>query len=558
MADKVIGTKLELKGEKEFNQQMKAINSGLKTTKSDMAALSAEFDGNANSMKALTAKQKLLRSSVDQHKEKVEALTKQYKAAAATYGENSYSAQKYRQQLNQATVALQKETAALEKNSDALKEKYLAGLKAASAGAKKIFSGLGTAAGGVAKGVGAITAASAAGVAAIGAGGVVALTTMVSMAKEAADAAKAAREAGETLTASQEQWLAFSGQLDALDASVVSAKNALGGVLLPILGDLSEEGAAFLNAFAADMEAAAGDTEQQGKIMADYIVKGAKLIKEKLPEYIKVGKELLSGLGEGIAQEAPALLDMGLDLCMELLDGIIENAPQLAEGGMALIEKLTQSLIDRGPDLITSAVGMVTQIVTGLAQAAPDLIPMAAELITTLITALAQNAPDLLIAGLELIYGIISGIFTGLGDIGNSADDIIEALVSAFEEKGDDILAIGSKIISLIKEGISNAWGNLVSWFGNLLANLSGKATIETEQPDGSHASGLNYVPYDGYLAELHRGEMVLTAADAALYRKGNPSTNKTVNLYVTTHSLTESDVNMLVDVVNRKLGDDI
>ena len=33
------------------------------------------------------------------------------------------------------------------------------------------------------------------------------------------------------------------------------------------------------------------------------------------------------------------------------------------------------------------------------------------------------------------------------------------------------------------------------------------------------HANGLDYVPYDGYLAELHRGESVLTAAEAELYR---------------------------------------
>ncbi len=36
---------------------------------------------------------------------------------------------------------------------------------------------------------------------------------------------------------------------------------------------------------------------------------------------------------------------------------------------------------------------------------------------------------------------------------------------------------------------------------------------------DGSHASGLDYVPKDGYIAELHRGEAVLTASDAARYR---------------------------------------
>lgn len=33
------------------------------------------------------------------------------------------------------------------------------------------------------------------------------------------------------------------------------------------------------------------------------------------------------------------------------------------------------------------------------------------------------------------------------------------------------------------------------------------------------HAAGLAYVPFDGYLAELHRGEMVLTALEAKAYR---------------------------------------
>ena len=34
-----------------------------------------------------------------------------------------------------------------------------------------------------------------------------------------------------------------------------------------------------------------------------------------------------------------------------------------------------------------------------------------------------------------------------------------------------------------------------------------------------SHAAGLTYVPWDGYVAQLHRGEMVLTALEARAYR---------------------------------------
>lgn len=569
MATRTIGTEIKLTGEKEFNQQMKAINSGLKTTKSDMAALSSEFEDNGNSMKALTQKQKLLQSSVDQHEAKVKALKNQYEAAAAAYGENSAAAQKYKQQLNQATVALNKETAALEKNADAMKDKYLAGLKSVASGAGSVFTGIGkgvgTAAAGVAKGVGAITAASAAGVAAIGAGGVVALTAMAGMAREAAEAAKAAHEAGETLTESQQQWLAYSGQLDALDASVANAKGALAGVLLPMLGDLSTEGAAFLNDFTRDMNAAAGDTGKQTQVLSDYIVKGAKLIKEKLPEYIATGKELFAGLAEGLGENSDELLDMGLDLVMDLLDGIIDNAPELANAGVQLIQKLLDGMIERGPDVLENAFQMVSQITMGLAQAAPSLIPAATQLVIQLLTALIQNAPMLLEAGLELIYGIISGIINGLGEIGGSAEDIIGTFVESFEKGYDTFLRIGSKIIALIQDGISNAWSGLVTWFNRLWDSLFDNRNVNVNinktgsGVDGSHASGLSYVPFDGYLARLHRGEAVLTAAEAAAYRNGHTGqTVKQFNLTINTQSLSKEELDMIVSYVNGKLGDDL
>ena len=78
MATRTIGTDIKLTGEKEFNAGMKAMNSNLKTLRTDMAVLSAEFDGNAESMEALTAKEKLLGESIAQHEAKVDALRQMY------------------------------------------------------------------------------------------------------------------------------------------------------------------------------------------------------------------------------------------------------------------------------------------------------------------------------------------------------------------------------------------------------------------------------------------------------------------------------------------------
>ena len=63
----------------------------------------------------------------------------------------------------------------------------------------------------------------------------------------------------------------------------------------------------------------------------------------------------------------------------------------------------------------------------------------------------------------------------------------------------------------------------------DMKGNASIKISIETsglEEPetDGSHAGGLSSVPFDGYIAELHKGEEVLTASAAAERRQNVPA----------------------------------
>ena len=54
----------------------------------------------------------------------------------------------------------------------------------------------------------------------------------------------------------------------------------------------------------------------------------------------------------------------------------------------------------------------------------------------------------------------------------------------------------------------------------SVIANVIGEGTAEgilsRTHPDGKHQSGLNSVPYDGYIAELHAGERVQTRAQVA------------------------------------------
>ena len=503
---------------------MKNINSKLKTLRSDIAAVSATFEDNANSVEALTAKNKILQDSVDQQRVKVDSLREMYEKVAAASGENSAAADKWKQQLNNATVALAKEERALRQNNDALEA-----AKRASSAAENAVEDLaeanedvartadraadelddmsdkaersGSILPSVARGFGSLASGAAqagAAILAVGAGlGTAAITAMVSFAKESAEAAKAAAEAGETLSETQQAWLDYADNLGALDDAAAKAKRAVGGIILPQLQSLSKDGADYLNNFAQSMEEAAGDTEKQAEIISEYMAKGADLILDNLPSYIENGKILLGGIKDGFMEAAP-------EIWATIKTEGQDFAESLKDCGPEAVEKIVTGISDSLPQLGTAAGNIIGELAMWLLD--PATIQIVLDAAISLGEALA-NA----------IWEALKGAFLGLVNLG----ELIGPL------SGD--------------LGLSLSMGN-----------IPGQVAIP------GHADGLSRVPYDNYLARLHKDEMVLTAAEAARYRSGRGAGRPILspNITIYTQHLNEEEMGRILDTIDRKLGD--
>lgn len=120
MPTRTITTRIALDGEKAFKDQMAQVNGELRNLKSEMTLVDATFKGQANTTEALTAKHKVLRGSVEQQREKVRALRQALEDATQAYGDNDKRTDGYRQSLNRAKAELADLNRELEDN-----ERYL-------------------------------------------------------------------------------------------------------------------------------------------------------------------------------------------------------------------------------------------------------------------------------------------------------------------------------------------------------------------------------------------------------------------------------------------------
>lgn len=121
MAD-TIGAKLQLEGETQFKNAIKDIDANLKALSSALELTSVQFEGQEDSIEAVTAKQKGLQAIYDQQVQKVDQLRAALEKSITQYGAADAKTLSWETKLNNASIALEKTRQAISKNEDALSE----------------------------------------------------------------------------------------------------------------------------------------------------------------------------------------------------------------------------------------------------------------------------------------------------------------------------------------------------------------------------------------------------------------------------------------------------
>lgn len=140
-----------------------------------------------------------------------------------------------------------------------------------------------------------------------------------------------------------------------------------------------------------------------------------------------------------------------------------------------------------------------------------------------------QSIWNVAVGFFQTVFNLITGVFSTIDAVlSGDFQGAWESIQGIFEGAFDFFSTVGQNAVEGIKGGIAAVWGGLVSFVQGLWDGIKSIFVINAGDvknntgADGSHAGGMDYVPYNNYVANLHRGEMVLTADEADAYRRGN------------------------------------
>ena len=276
--------------------------------------------------------------------------------------------------------------------------------------------------------------------------------------------------------------------------------------------------------------------------------KAAPLVKEAV-NWITKNMPKISATIDKVFKFCGSVIDAIIPIIKGLMNIIGDLVKKSQESGSLInvVWEFIKNTIDNAIKLIMGIIDVFSGLLTGDWKKLWDGIKSIVSAIWDTIKSVVRLALD---AVVSIIRGIATGIFNAAKFVFNKVlegfqaiwdtvskwvSDSFNWIVDTVKGIGTSLFNAGKSILTNLWDGLKSVWSDIkqwvddkVGWIGDAWDGITG--AFGGGGKSGSHRTGLREVPYDGYMAELHKGEMVLTAAEAKRYQNGNTSRDGVVN----------------------------
>lgn len=478
MATRTIATRLTLEGEKEYKKELGEVNQEIGLLSDKMKRADAEFRGQANSIEALTTKNDLLRKAQQKQIDKIAKLQTAIEDCGEAYGENDEAVMRFKRQLEKA------ETDLIDLNDElSSNERYLDEARTSADKCAKSIDEYG---------------------------------------KQVKDAAKATDDfngAGGGKGGIGN----LIGQLGSLKkmlvgGAVVAGLKAASDAIIGIV-DETEEYRKIMGTLEASSQAA-GYTAEQTAESYEYLY---GVLGDTQTAATTVANLQAIGLAQGDLRD---MIDSVIGAWATYgdsipIDGLAESVNETIQAG-----QVTGTFAD-----VLNWAGVSEDEFNAKLAAANDSTERAQIVLNQLAN---QGLPETAKAWRDANEDVVAynesqmKLDEAMGQLGETLAPVAAGLKDVFAEgvyaAADAVAWLIEKIETAINwlKDLNDRISNSEEWKEFTAAESTPasdyQALLDSYKIDGSHAAGLYRVPYDGYVAKLHRGERVLTSGEADAY----------------------------------------